>query len=96
MLQQAIARQPGPLFTISVVARRRPVIKTTGARTRKRLPFQARRGSKAFFFEKKKQKTFTYCGFSLSGKAQPKLVKVFWFFFSKKNRLSSREAPNRP
>jgi hypothetical protein len=40
---------------------------------------------KVFFFEKKKQKTFDYSGFGLSGEAQPRLVKVFWFFFSRKN-----------
>jgi hypothetical protein len=37
------------------------------------------RGRKAFFFEKKKQKTFTYFGFGLSGYAQPRLVKFFGF-----------------
>jgi hypothetical protein len=45
------------------------------------------RGSKDFFFEKKKQKTFDYYGFGLSGSAQPRFAKVFWFFFSKKNRF---------
>jgi hypothetical protein len=40
-----------------------------------------------FFFEKKKQKTFVHLGFGLPGKAQPRFVKVFWFFFSKKNRF---------
>jgi len=45
--------------------------------------------SKNFFFEKKKQKTFDYFGFGLSGYSEPRLVKVFWFFFSKKNFLSS-------
>jgi len=40
---------------------------------------------KVFFFEKKKQKTFGCFGFGLSGWAQPRLAKVFWFFFSKKN-----------
>jgi hypothetical protein len=39
------------------------------------------------FFEKKKQKTFTRSGFGLSGEAQPRLVKV-WFFSSEKNILS--------
>jgi hypothetical protein len=43
---------------------------------------------KSFFFEKKKQKTFDCFGFGLSGRAQPKVAKVFWFFFSKKNRFS--------
>jgi len=50
--------------------------------------------SKAFFFEKKKQKTFDYFGFGLSGERGPKFVKVFWFFFSKKNCfLSSPDCP---
>jgi len=42
------------------------------------------KGSKDFFFEKKKQKTFTH----LSVMLQPRVskgTKVFWFFFSKKN-----------
>jgi hypothetical protein len=47
-------------------------------------PF-ASTGRKAFFFEKKKQKTFDHFGFGLSGWAQPSFAKVFWFFFSKKN-----------
>jgi hypothetical protein len=42
-------------------------------------------GRKDFFFEKKKQKTFVCFGCGLSGEARPRLVKVFWFFFSKKN-----------
>ncbi len=42
-------------------------------------------GRKVCFFEKKKQKTFFCFGFGLSGDAQPRLAKVFWFFFSKKN-----------
>jgi hypothetical protein len=33
-----------------------------------------RERSKAFFFEKKKQKTFVYFGFGLSGQAQPRLA----------------------
>jgi hypothetical protein len=41
--------------------------------------------SKVFFFEKKKQKTLGYFGCGLSGYHEPRLVKVFWFFFSKKN-----------
>jgi len=41
--------------------------------------------SKDFFFEKKKQKTFDCFGCGLSGYSEPRLVKVFWFFFSKKN-----------
>jgi hypothetical protein len=43
--------------------------------------------SKDFFFEKKKQKTFDCFGCGLSGDSGPRLVKVFWFFFSKKNRF---------
>jgi hypothetical protein len=46
-----------------------------------------RKRNKDFFFEKKKQKTFDYFGCGLSGWAQPRLAKVFWFFFSKKNRF---------
>jgi len=41
--------------------------------------------SKALFFEKKKQKTFDYFGVGLSRENGPQFVKVFWFFFSKKN-----------
>jgi hypothetical protein len=44
-------------------------------------------GSKAFFLEKKKQKTFGRFGFGAAGDARPRGSKVFWFFFSKKNRL---------
>jgi hypothetical protein len=43
------------------------------------------RRRKHVFFEKKQQKTFIHFGFGLSGEAQPRLAKVFWFFFSKKN-----------
>jgi hypothetical protein len=45
--------------------------------------------SKQFFFEKKNQKTFIRFGFGFSGWARPRLVKVFWFFFSKKNYFPS-------
>jgi hypothetical protein len=38
---------------------------------------------KNFFFEKKKQKTFA--NGADAGGSHRKLVKVFWFFFSKKN-----------
>jgi hypothetical protein len=38
----------------------------------------------AFFFEKKKQKTFDHFGFGLSGPARPSFAKVFWFFFQKR------------
>jgi hypothetical protein len=48
-----------------------------------------RKESKAFFFEKKKQKTFAYFGCGLSGYNEPRLVKVFCFFFSKKKFLLS-------
>jgi hypothetical protein len=41
---------------------------------------------KVFFFEKKKQKTFGRLG-SRCANATPKNPKVFWFFFSKKNRF---------
>jgi hypothetical protein len=57
-------------------------------------------GRKAFFFEKKKQKTFDYFGFGLSRIGSAQFAKVFWFFFSKKNcflrvskRASSVETP---
>jgi len=40
---------------------------------------------KAFFFEKKKQKTFVYWR-ALCRQRAPR-DKVFWFFFSKKNSL---------
>jgi hypothetical protein len=39
---------------------------------------------KDFFFEKKKQKTFMSFWRAV-GKGAPKNIKVFWFFFSKKN-----------
>jgi len=48
----------------------------------------ARLARKAFFFEKKKQKTFIH----LMRSIKPKnffVIKVFWFFFSKKNTLPS-------
>jgi hypothetical protein len=44
---------------------------------------------KDFFFEKKKQKTFESCGPRQSRRAR-KRVKVFWFFFSKKNAFLLR------
>jgi hypothetical protein len=39
--------------------------------------------SKAFFFEKKKQKTSDRFGFFLSGKARPRIQKFFGSFFKK-------------
>jgi len=51
---------------------------------------EARPGKrKAFFFEKKKQKTFDFFDLAadlsqMQGETVPK-TKVFWFFFSKKN-----------
>jgi hypothetical protein len=45
-----------------------------------------REGRKAFFFEKKKQKTFGCFGFGLSGEAQPR-VKSFLVLFFKKEPL---------
>jgi hypothetical protein len=42
------------------------------------------RGRKAFFFEKKKQKTFDYLACGLSGSSEARRAKVFCFFFSKK------------
>jgi hypothetical protein len=44
-------------------------------------------GGKAFFFEKQQQKTFGRFGFGAAVDAQPRGSKVFWFFFSKKNRF---------
>jgi hypothetical protein len=41
----------------------------------------------AFFREKNKQKTLTFCGIR-QGQHAPQYAKVFWFFFSKKNILS--------
>jgi hypothetical protein len=51
------------------------------------LPGQTEPGleRRLFFFEKKKQKTFDCSGCGLSGESEPRLVKVFRFFFSKKN-----------
>jgi hypothetical protein len=43
---------------------------------------------KRFFFEKKKQKTFAVLG-SPWGQHIPKMTKVFWFFSSEKNILTS-------
>ena len=43
--------------------------------------------SKAFFFEKKKQKAFASAVAVLSGERATADAKVFWFFFSKKNCL---------
>jgi len=40
---------------------------------------------KQFFFEKKNQKTFTSLGSLSPERPKPKRIKVFWFFFSKKN-----------
>jgi CubicO group peptidase (beta-lactamase class C family) len=50
------------------------------------MPFEE---SKAFFFKKKKQKTLGNFGSGPAGEAQPRCVRVFWFFFSKKNFLLS-------
>jgi hypothetical protein len=50
-------------------------------------------GSKAFFFEKRKQKTVAPAPFPPDpywlDRARNPGEKVFWFFFSKKNILSS-------
>ncbi len=45
------------------------------------------RESKAFFFEKKKQKAFISAVADLSGERATAESKVFWFFFAKKNRF---------
>jgi hypothetical protein len=42
------------------------------------------------FFLKKAAENFCSIGFGLSAEAQPDSVKVFWFFFSKKNRFPCR------
>ena len=47
------------------------------------------KASKAFFFEKKKQKTFDYAIADLSGERATAESKVFWSFFSKKDCLLS-------
>jgi len=39
---------------------------------------------KRFFFEKKKQKTFVYCGLRPHGCQRPQDQKFFGYFFSKK------------
>jgi hypothetical protein len=46
----------------------------------------SRKQKKHFFFEKKKQKTSDSEGVT-TPVPEPKGPKVFWFFFSKKNRL---------
>jgi hypothetical protein len=45
-------------------------------------------GRKAFFFEKKKQKTFVHFCFGLAGESETHFAKVFWFFFFKKELLT--------
>jgi hypothetical protein len=40
---------------------------------------------KDLFFEKKKQKTFAHLASVFPGESEFRIVKVFWFFFSKKN-----------
>jgi hypothetical protein len=40
---------------------------------------------KDFFSEEKKQKTFIRLSGPLSGETRDSRMKVFWFFFSKKN-----------
>ncbi len=70
---------------------------TPAARIRQRRDCEAcvtqaaqRRERKVLFFEKKQQNTFVRSAFGLSGESEPKRAKVFWFFFSKKNRLLFR------
>jgi hypothetical protein len=48
-------------------------------------------GRKAFFFEKKKQKTFNH--HARVRRVRDSHPKVFWFFFSKKNIRPSLTAP---
>jgi hypothetical protein len=51
--------------------------------------FRARRRHESvFFFEKKNQKTFDWFGCGLFGWSGPGFVKVFWFFFFKKEPLA--------
>jgi hypothetical protein len=50
-------------------------------------------GAKAFFFEKKKQKTFGCLGCGLAGQSEAKLAEVFCFFFSKKKCFSKLPHP---
>jgi hypothetical protein len=49
-------------------------------------PSAAGVGRKVFFFEKKKQKTFTSLSRAYATR-RAQDAKVFWFFFSKKNIL---------
>jgi hypothetical protein len=46
-------------------------------------------GRKDFFFEKKKQKTFSHLSRWLFQQRGTELIEVFCFFFSKKKRFSS-------
>jgi hypothetical protein len=48
---------------------------------------EGKKPRKAWFFEKKKRKTFIGFACGPAGQAQPRVAKVFWFFFSKKNRF---------
>jgi hypothetical protein len=50
----------------------------------------AGKAGKDLFFGKKEARNSCQAGFGLSTEAQPELVKVFWFFFSKKNRFLCR------
>jgi hypothetical protein len=67
--------------------------------TPRRREYETRR-KKGFFFEKKKQKTFAYGAPQPGHKVAPaehEQIKVFWFFFSKKNNLSfSLKSENAP
>jgi hypothetical protein len=46
------------------------------------------RQGKQFFFEKKNQKTFVHLGRAYQVRPKPKQIKVFWFFFFKKELLA--------
>jgi hypothetical protein len=48
-----------------------------------------RKQGKVFFFEKKKQKAFVCAVADYLERSASALVKVFWFFFPKKNCLLS-------
>jgi hypothetical protein len=49
-----------------------------------------KKGEEGLLFLKKQQKTLAHFSFGLSGQARPSFAKVFWFFFSKKNRFLPR------
>jgi hypothetical protein len=54
------------------------------------VPVPRLQAGKRFFSEEKKQKTFVISGTRLSHRAR-QTIKVFWFFFSKKNALPASD-----